>query len=148
MDFVLAACSIYIYIYFVFFFFFSLLPLSFSFRLITNGKHNIMTDMWAVGAILAELFTLCPIFPGQRWFINFFSVTILDRLHWTSWFIIADLVRHYCMNRIKNSFIRKMVPLIFVWISITPYFSHQLFPFWKQKKLNTILHIFNIYLNE
>jgi len=24
--------------------------------------------MWAVGAIIAELFTLSPIFPGERWF--------------------------------------------------------------------------------
>ncbi|RVW34374.1 Serine/threonine-protein kinase MHK [Vitis vinifera] len=29
------------------------------------SNHEILADMWAVGAILAELFTLCPIFPGE-----------------------------------------------------------------------------------
>jgi hypothetical protein len=33
-----------------------------------NNKHKFFADMWAIGAILAELFTLTPIFPGERYF--------------------------------------------------------------------------------
>lgn len=29
-------------------------------------SFDLHTDMWAVGAVLAELFTMCPIFPGER----------------------------------------------------------------------------------
>lgn len=38
--------------------------LSFRFWLLNAW---ILSDMWAVGAILAELYTSCPIFPGERW---------------------------------------------------------------------------------
>jgi hypothetical protein len=29
------------------------------------------SDMWAVGAILAELFTLSPLFPGEKYVLTF-----------------------------------------------------------------------------
>ena len=34
--------------------------------LLTICQLRTFTDMWAVGAILAELFTLSPLFPGER----------------------------------------------------------------------------------
>ncbi|KAL6339433.1 hypothetical protein AAG906_032967 [Vitis piasezkii] len=34
--------------------------------LFQSSSYTPAIDMWAVGAILAELFTLCPIFPGER----------------------------------------------------------------------------------
>ncbi|KAL2557016.1 Serine/threonine-protein kinase MHK [Forsythia ovata] len=33
--------------------------------LLQSSSYTPAIDMWAVGAILAELFTLCPIFPGE-----------------------------------------------------------------------------------
>ncbi|XP_073039274.1 serine/threonine-protein kinase MHK-like [Primulina eburnea] len=33
--------------------------------LLRSSSYTPAVDMWAVGAILAELFTLCPIFPGE-----------------------------------------------------------------------------------
>ncbi|KAK6163723.1 hypothetical protein DH2020_000587 [Rehmannia glutinosa] len=34
--------------------------------LLQSASYTPAIDMWAVGAILAELFTSCPIFPGER----------------------------------------------------------------------------------
>ncbi len=37
----------------------------------------ISADMWAMGAIMAELFTLHPLFPGARYVLVFLFLTSL-----------------------------------------------------------------------
>ena len=33
------------------------------------GYSYVSSDLWAMGAIIAELFTLRPLFPGRRFFL-------------------------------------------------------------------------------
>ena len=45
--------------------------------------------MWAIGAILAELFTLTPLFPGETYVLNFTFGSI--NLHHTT-FLSLDII--------------------------------------------------------
>uniref|UniRef100_M1BSK5 Mak n=1 Tax=Solanum tuberosum TaxID=4113 RepID=M1BSK5_SOLTU len=46
---------------------------------------GLYTDMWAVGAVLAELFTLCPIFPGESEIDQLYKICcVLGPPDWTS----------------------------------------------------------------
>lgn len=53
--------------------------------LLQSSLYTPAIDMWAVGAILAELFTLCPIFPGESEADQFYKICrILGKPDWTA----------------------------------------------------------------
>ncbi|XP_031374445.1 serine/threonine-protein kinase MHK isoform X2 [Punica granatum] len=53
--------------------------------LLQSWLYTPAIDMWAVGAILAELFTLSPIFPGESEMDQLYKiVTVLGRPHWNA----------------------------------------------------------------
>ncbi|GAB4830296.1 hypothetical protein Ancab_019934 [Ancistrocladus abbreviatus] len=53
--------------------------------LLQSRSYTPAIDMWAVGAILAELFTLCPIFPGESETDQFFKICcVLGAPDWTA----------------------------------------------------------------
>jgi len=41
-------------------------------------------DMWAVGAILAELFTLTPLFPGERYILILYFMLLVSHCNNTN----------------------------------------------------------------
>ncbi|CAH1446828.1 unnamed protein product [Lactuca virosa] len=48
------------------------------------SDHGYSSDMWAVGAILAELFTLCPMFPGESEIDQLYKICcVLGTPDWT-----------------------------------------------------------------
>ncbi|KAK9282448.1 hypothetical protein L1049_005366 [Liquidambar formosana] len=52
--------------------------------LLQSSSYTPAIDMWAVGAILAELFTLCPIFPGESEADQFYKICcVLGTPDWT-----------------------------------------------------------------
>ncbi|GMP90294.1 hypothetical protein CsSME_00041492 [Camellia sinensis var. sinensis] len=53
--------------------------------LLQSSTYTPAIDMWAVGAILAELFTLCPIFPGESEIDQLYKICcILGTPNWTT----------------------------------------------------------------
>ncbi|XAR60930.1 Cyclin-dependent kinase [Bertholletia excelsa] len=53
--------------------------------LLQSSTYTPAVDMWAVGAILAELFTLCPIFPGESEIDQFYKICcVLGTPDWTT----------------------------------------------------------------
>ena len=58
-------------------------------NVIVINKLWFFTDMWAIGAILAELFTLTPLFPGETYVLNFTFGSI--NLHHTT-FLSLDII--------------------------------------------------------
>lgn len=52
--------------------------------LLQSSSYTPAIDMWAVGAILAELFTLCPIFPGESEIDQLYKICcVLGTPDWT-----------------------------------------------------------------
>ncbi|XP_059594211.1 serine/threonine-protein kinase MHK isoform X2 [Vitis vinifera] len=52
--------------------------------LFQSSSYTPAIDMWAVGAILAELFTLCPIFPGESEIDQLYKICcVLGTPDWT-----------------------------------------------------------------
>ncbi|KAL3531072.1 hypothetical protein ACH5RR_010394 [Cinchona calisaya] len=52
--------------------------------LLLSSSYTPAIDMWAIGAILAELFTSCPIFPGESELDQLYKICcILGRPDWT-----------------------------------------------------------------
>lgn len=52
--------------------------------LLQSSSYSPAIDMWAVGAILAELFTSCPIFPGESEMDQLYKICcILGQPDWT-----------------------------------------------------------------
>ncbi|KAI5679926.1 hypothetical protein M9H77_01153 [Catharanthus roseus] len=52
--------------------------------LLQSSSYSPAIDMWAVGAILAELFTFCPIFPGESEMDQLYKICcVLGRPDWT-----------------------------------------------------------------
>ncbi|XP_052170191.1 serine/threonine-protein kinase MHK isoform X2 [Diospyros lotus] len=52
--------------------------------LLQSSTYTPAIDMWAVGAILAELFTLCPIFPGESELDQLYKICcVLGTPDWT-----------------------------------------------------------------
>ncbi|XP_047270168.1 serine/threonine-protein kinase MHK isoform X3 [Capsicum annuum] len=53
--------------------------------LLQSSSYTPAIDMWAVGAVLAELFTLCPIFPGESEIDQLYKICcVLGPPDWTS----------------------------------------------------------------
>ncbi|XP_059660079.1 serine/threonine-protein kinase MHK isoform X2 [Cornus florida] len=53
--------------------------------LLQSSSYTPAIDMWAVGAILAELFTLCPIFPGESETDQLYKICcVLGTPNWTT----------------------------------------------------------------
>ncbi|KAK3029408.1 hypothetical protein RJ639_039752 [Escallonia herrerae] len=53
--------------------------------LLQSSSYTPAIDMWAVGAVLAELFTLCPIFPGESEMDQLYKIyTVLGTPDWSS----------------------------------------------------------------
>lgn len=53
--------------------------------LLQSSSYTPAIDMWAVGAILAELFTLCPIFPGESETDQLYKICcVLGAPDWTA----------------------------------------------------------------
>lgn len=53
--------------------------------LLRAATYTPSIDMWAVGAILAELFTLCPIFPGESELDQLYKICcVLGSPNWTT----------------------------------------------------------------
>lgn len=51
------------------------------------------TDMWAIGAILAELFTLSPLFPGETYvLISTFHRINPDQITYISLYIMLTSI--------------------------------------------------------
>ncbi|XP_047320814.1 serine/threonine-protein kinase MHK-like, partial [Impatiens glandulifera] len=66
--------------------------------LLQSPLYTPSVDMWAVGAILAELFTLCPIFPGESEADQLYKICcVLGKPDWTTFpearnvFLLANL---------------------------------------------------------
>ncbi|XP_027092952.1 serine/threonine-protein kinase MHK isoform X2 [Coffea eugenioides] len=52
--------------------------------LLQSSSYTPAIDMWAVGAILAELFTFCPIFPGESELDQLYKICcVLGRPDWS-----------------------------------------------------------------
>lgn len=52
--------------------------------LLQSSSYTTAIDMWAVGAILAELFTLCPMFPGESEIDQLYKICcVLGTPDWT-----------------------------------------------------------------
>lgn len=52
--------------------------------LLQSSSYTPAIDMWAVGAILAELFTLCPLFPGESEIDQLYKICcVLGAPDWT-----------------------------------------------------------------
>ncbi|CAI9297447.1 unnamed protein product [Lactuca saligna] len=52
--------------------------------LLQSSSYTPAIDMWAVGAILAELFTLCPLFPGESEIDQLYKICcVLGTPDWT-----------------------------------------------------------------
>lgn len=53
--------------------------------LLQYSKYTPAIDMWAVGAVLAELFTMCPIFPGESEIDQLYKICrVLGTPDWTT----------------------------------------------------------------
>ncbi|XP_058196624.1 serine/threonine-protein kinase MHK isoform X2 [Rhododendron vialii] len=53
--------------------------------LLQYSKYTPAIDMWAVGAVLAELFTMCPIFPGESEIDQLYKICcVLGAPDWTT----------------------------------------------------------------
>ncbi|XP_058093386.1 cyclin-dependent kinase F-3 isoform X3 [Magnolia sinica] len=54
--------------------------------LLQSSSYTPAIDMWAVGAILAELFTLCPLFPGESETDQIYKICcVLGTPDYTTW---------------------------------------------------------------
>ncbi|XP_071721530.1 serine/threonine-protein kinase MHK [Rutidosis leptorrhynchoides] len=52
--------------------------------LLQSSRYTPAIDMWAIGAILAELFTLCPLFPGESEIDQWYKICcVLGIPDWT-----------------------------------------------------------------
>lgn len=53
--------------------------------LLQSSKYTPAVDMWAVGAVVAELFTMCPIFPGESEIDQLYKICcVLGTPDWTT----------------------------------------------------------------
>ncbi|KAK4742868.1 hypothetical protein SAY87_000869 [Trapa incisa] len=81
--------------------------------LLQSWLYTPAIDMWAVGTILAELFTLCPIFPGESELDQLLKIcTVLGRPDWTAFPEAKNVSRLIDLDysQILPVNIRRMIP--------------------------------------
>ncbi|KAL3828928.1 hypothetical protein ACJIZ3_017730 [Penstemon smallii] len=62
--------------------------------LLQSSSYSPAIDMWAVGAIMAELFTLCPIFPGESEIDQLYKICcVLGAPDWNTFHEVTNISR-------------------------------------------------------
>ncbi|XP_021720121.1 serine/threonine-protein kinase MHK-like isoform X1 [Chenopodium quinoa] len=69
--------------------------------LLKSSTYTPAIDMWAIGAVMAELFTLCPIFPGESEIDQLYKIcSILGAPNWS---VFPDANNHAQLVNICHS---------------------------------------------
>ncbi|EPS59838.1 hypothetical protein M569_14966, partial [Genlisea aurea] len=80
--------------------------------LLRSSYYTPAIDMWAVGAIMAELFTLSPVFPGESEFDQLYKICcVLGQPDWNSFPVATNVsLVDICLFDILPSGIAAVIP--------------------------------------
>lgn len=86
------------------------------FIVLMHDGFSLFLDMWAMGAIIAELLTLRPIFPGSRYFflLHFLQIIWTENIY-SAWWVLPFEFLEFINLSLHQTILCHHFPLVLKW---------------------------------